>query len=100
MTIIGTFIKNENGFSGAIKTLCLDVKAKFVPTQKDNDKGPDFRVLVGTIEFGAAWKKTGQNGDYLSVRLEDPSFSAPIIANLVEGDQAIHTLIWSRRRVD
>ena len=51
MSIIGTFTRNEKGFTGAIKTLCLDVNAKFVPTPKDSEKGPDFRVLVGNIEF-------------------------------------------------
>src|SRR5664280_1146407 len=42
--------------------------------------------------------KTSQNGrDYLSVRLDDPSFATPIFANLVEGDNANdHILIWSR----
>jgi uncharacterized protein (DUF736 family) len=102
MAIIGTFTQTENGFSGAIKTLCLDVKAKFVPTPKDNDKAPDFRVLVGQIEFGAGWKKTGaQNGrNFVSVRLDDPSFSAPIFANLVEAEDASYILIWSRRSAD
>jgi hypothetical protein len=37
-----------------------------------------FRVSR-TFEFGAAWKKTSQNGrDYLSVRLDDPSFGRVI----------------------
>jgi uncharacterized protein (DUF736 family) len=58
MAIIGTFTQIENGFSGAIKTLCLDVQAKFVPTPKTNDNAPDFRILVGQIEFGAGWKKS------------------------------------------
>ena len=101
MAIIGTFTKNENGFSGVVKTLCLDAKAKFVPTPKDNDKAPDFRILVGNIEFGAGWKKAAQNGrNFVSVRLDDPSFSAPIFANLVEAEDSSYILIWSRRSVD
>ena len=100
MAIIGTFTKNETGFTGAVKTLCLDVKARFVPTPKDNDKGPDFRVLVGNIEFGAGWKKTSQNGNFVSVRLDDPSFTAPIYANLVEAEDSSYILIWSRRSAD
>jgi uncharacterized protein (DUF736 family) len=103
MATIGTFTKNENGFTGAVKTLSLNVKAKFVPAEnKENEKAPDFRILTGNVEFGAAWKKTAQNGrDYLSVRLDDPSFAAPIFANLVEGDIANdHSLIWSRRSAD
>ena len=30
MATIGTFIKSDNGFAGAVNTLCLNVKAKFV----------------------------------------------------------------------
>jgi uncharacterized protein (DUF736 family) len=97
MAIIGAFTKNENGFTGAVKTLCLDVKARFVPTPKDNDNGPDFRLLVGNIEFGAGWKKTSQKRNFVSVRLDDPSFSAPIYANLVEAEDSTYILIWSRR---
>lgn len=101
MATIGTFTKHENGFTGAVKTLSLNVKAKFVPAEKESDKAPDFRILTGNVEFGAAWKKIAQTGrDYLSVRLDDPSFAAPIFANLVEGEDANHTLIWSRRSAD
>ncbi|WP_291832907.1 DUF736 domain-containing protein [Brevundimonas sp.] len=50
----------------------------------------------GQTEFGAAWKKTSQqNRDYLSVKLDDPSFPAPIYASLVEIEGG-HSLIWSR----
>jgi hypothetical protein len=50
-------------------------------SQRDSEKSPDFRVLTSTFEFGAAWKKISQNGrDYLSVRLDDPSFATPIFA--------------------
>jgi uncharacterized protein (DUF736 family) len=101
MSIIGSFTKNANGFSGAIKTLCLDVQAKFVPVPKDSDKAPDFRILVGNIEFGAGWKKSAQNGHaYISVRLDDPSFSNSIFANLVEAEGSSYILVWSRRKSD
>lgn len=101
MATIGTFTKSEAGFIGAVKTLTLNVKAKFIPAEKESDKAPDFRILAGSVEFGAAWKKTAQNGrEYLSVRLDDPSFAAPIFANLIEGEEANHQLIWSRRSVD
>jgi uncharacterized protein (DUF736 family) len=101
MATIGTFTKSETGFTGAVKTLSLHVKAKFIPAEKESDKAPDFRILTGAVEFGAAWKKTAQNGrEYLSVRLDDPSFAAPIFANLIEGEEANHQLIWSRRSAD
>jgi uncharacterized protein (DUF736 family) len=103
MATIGTFTAADNGYTGSVKTLTLNVKAKFVATEKENDKAPDYRILAGSIEFGAAWKKTARESDreYLSVKLDDPSFPAPIYASLVkgEGDEGF-TLIWSRRNGD
>ena len=101
MATIGTFTASNNGFTGSVKTLTLNVKATFVATEKENDKAPDYRILAGAT--GAAWKKTARETDreYLSVKLDDPSFPAPIYASLVkgEGDDSF-TLIWSRRNGD
>ena len=103
MATIGTFTKSDNGFAGAVKTLSLNVKAKFIPTEKESDKAPDYRILAGAVEFGTAWKKqSAQNGGkiFFSVKLDDPSFASPIYANLVEGEDGMHSLIWSRRSAD
>jgi uncharacterized protein (DUF736 family) len=100
MATIGTFTKSENGFTGAVKTLTLNVKAQFRAGEKANDKAPDFRIFTGQTEFGAAWKQTAKDSgrEYLSVKLDDPSFAAPIYASLVEAeDGQSQTLIWSRR---
>ena len=104
MAQIGTFTRDENGaYAGTIKTLTLNVKqATFRTNEGENDKAPDFRVFAGQTEFGAAWKKTSrENRDYLSVKLDDPSFPAPIYATLVEveGEEG-HSLIWSRPNRD
>ena len=102
MATIGTFTKSENGFSGQIKTVTLNVKAKFAAAEKDNEKAPDFRIFAGQTELGAAWKKTSNAGrEYLSVKLDDPTFPAPIFASLVavEGGNS-YSLIWSRRSGD
>ena len=37
---------------------------------------------------------------YLSVTLDDPSFPATIYARLVEGEDGVHNLIWSRSKGD
>jgi uncharacterized protein (DUF736 family) len=103
MATIGTFTASDNGLAGSIKTLTLNIKAKFVASEKENDKAPDYRIFAGATEFGAAWKKTARDSEreYLSVKLDDPSFPAPIYASLVkvEGDEGF-TLIWSRRSGD
>jgi uncharacterized protein (DUF736 family) len=98
MAQIGTFTQSENGtLNGTIKTLTLNVKAAIRPSEKDNDKAPDYRVFAGSVEFGAAWKKTTRDDrEYLSLKLDDPSFPAPIYASLVEGDNGGQRLIWSR----
>ena len=98
MATIGTFTKSDAGdYNGAIKTLTLNVKqATLRKAEKDNDKAPDFRIFAGQTEFGAAWKKTSrENRDYLSVKLDDPSFASPIYASLVEAEDG-YSLIWSR----
>jgi uncharacterized protein (DUF736 family) len=106
MATIGSFTKNENGsgFTGTVKTLTLNVKTvKFIATEGESERGPDFRIFSGATEFGAAWKKTARETqrEYLSVKLDDPSFPAPIYASLVEAeDGEAHSLIWSRRTGD
>ena len=101
MATIGTFSRTDNGnYAGSVKTLTLNVKSvKFVPAESDNQNGPDFRVFAGATEFGAAWKKQSDKGNpYLSVKLDDPSFPAPIYASMVETETEELALIWSRRR--
>ncbi|QPC89011.1 DUF736 family protein (plasmid) [Mesorhizobium sp. NBSH29] len=104
MATIGTFTSTSNGFTGVIKTLNLNVKAKIARAERTSEKGPDFRILDSrNTEFGAAWQKTSKETerDYLSVKLDDPSFPAPIYATLieVEGEEGLQ-LIWSRPNRD
>jgi len=103
MATIGTFTSTSNGFTGVIKTLNLNVKAKIARVERTSEKGPDFRILAGSVDFGAAWQKTSKETerDYLSVKLDDPSFPAPIYATLieVEGEEGLQ-LIWSRPNRD
>ncbi|HYG88327.1 MAG TPA: DUF736 domain-containing protein [Azospirillum sp.] len=98
MATIGTFTKDGDGYTGQIRTLTLNAKAKLTPEDKASDKAPDYRVFVGTIEIGAGWKRTGRDGgaDYVSLKLDDPSFPAPVYANLVHGEDGGFVLLWSR----
>jgi uncharacterized protein (DUF736 family) len=100
MANIGTFTKTSDGsYTGAIHTLSLNVKsAQFRPIEtKTHPKGPDFRVMAGKAELGAAWKQSNDHRDFLSVRLDDPSFPDRIDAVLVDADEG-YNLIWSRER--
>jgi uncharacterized protein (DUF736 family) len=99
MAIIGTFTAQDNRVVGKLETLPLSQPIQIRPVEKDSDKAPDYRVYAGETEFeiGAAWKKTSRDGrDYLSAKIDDPSFPAPIYASLTEGDDGKHQLIWSR----
>ena len=100
MATIGSFTAIPDGYSGTIRTLTVNVKAKIVANdQKKSEGAPDFRVYAGRAELGAAWRAT-TNGDapryYLSVQLDDPSFPEPIHAALFEDDGAAF-LVWNRR---
>ena len=89
MANIGTFTKTEQGFVGEIVTLTFQAKnVRFVPeTNGSNENAPSHRAYVGRAEIGAAWsKRSGEGRDYLSVKLDDPSFPAPIYASLIETD--------------
>ena len=102
MANIGSFKKSGQEFQGEIVTLSVQTKGvRIVPeTNRANDNAPSHRIYVGRAEIGAAWSKRSEEGrDYLSLKLDDPSFTAPIYANLFddEGGEG-YTLLWSRPR--
>jgi uncharacterized protein (DUF736 family) len=102
MATIGSFKKVGNDFQGEIITLSLQAKGVRIVAESNaaNDKAPSHRVFVGRAEIGAAWSKRSEEGrDYLSLKLDDPSFNAPIYANLFDDEGAEgYTLLWSRPR--
>ncbi len=100
MANIGSFKKTGNDYTGSITTLSVQAKnVRIVPEEtRTNDNAPSHRVFVGKVEIGAAWAKRSNEGrDYLGVKLDDPSFTAPIYANLFadEGEDTF-SLVWSR----
>ncbi len=102
MATIGNFKKSGNEYQGEIVTLSVQAKnVRFVPeTDRTNDNAPSHRVYVGRAEIGAAWaKRSAEERDYLSVKLDDPSFTQPIYANLFDDEGSeTYSLIWSRQR--
>ena len=102
MATIGSFKKVGNDFQGENITLSQQAKGVRIVAESSpsNDKAPSHRIFVGRAEIGAAWSKRSEEGrDYLSLKLDDPSFTAPIYANLFvdEGGEG-YTLLWSRPR--
>ncbi|TIM31611.1 MAG: DUF736 domain-containing protein [Mesorhizobium sp.] len=100
MATIGNFKKSGNEFTGEIVTLSLQTKnVRIVPESRQvGENAPSHRVFVGRAEIGAAWSKTSNEGrDYLGLKLDDPSFNAPIYANLFDDEEGEgFSLIWSR----
>lgn len=104
MATIGTFRKTGAEYVGEIVTLSVQAKGvRIVPEDSvPTANAPSHRVFVGRAEIGAAWSKRSAEGrDYLSLKLDDPSFTAPIYANLfddavIEGGEETFSLIWSR----
>jgi uncharacterized protein (DUF736 family) len=102
MANIGSFKKSGEEFQGEILTLSVQARGvRIVPeTTRANDNAPTHRVFVGRAEIGAAWTKRSNEGrDYLSLKLDDPSFTQPIYANLFDDEDGEgYSLIWSRGR--
>jgi uncharacterized protein (DUF736 family) len=102
MANIGSFKKVGNEYQGEIVTLSVQTKGvRIVPeANRSSDAAPSHRVFVGRAEIGAAWSKRSSEGrEYLSLKLDDPSFNAPIFANLFDDeDGESFSLIWSRSR--
>jgi uncharacterized protein (DUF736 family) len=100
MAIIGTFKKTDDGYSGTIRTMTINVKAAFVANDKNgNDKAPDFKIVAGDRDLGAAWKaktKGEEPQEFLRVELDDPGFAAPLRAALFSSGVESNVLVWSR----
>ncbi len=61
MANIGTFTAQNDGFTGTVRTLTLNVKAKFVHNDRSSENAPDYRIqAAGGYDIGAAWKKVSQ----------------------------------------
>ena len=99
---IGIFQKTETGaFEGTIATLTFAADLVFEPAQeKTKDRSPDFRVIntATGFEIGAAWhdksERTGK--PYVSIKLDDPSFTYPLWGALTAGGAEDYSFNWSR----
>ena len=102
MANIGTFEKTGDNFKGEIVMISLQTKKVRIvaETSAQSENAPTHRVFVGRAEIGAGWAKCSKEGrNYLSLKLDDPSFSNAIYASLfADDDGKTHNLIWSRGR--
>jgi uncharacterized protein (DUF736 family) len=101
---IGRFRQVDTGFAGRLKTLALDVPLRLVPTQRQSDKAPDWRVHLDDNgdgpEIGSGWThERDGGGSFIALQFDCPTFNSPLRANLVpaRGEPGIHALLWSRQ---
>jgi|SRR5690606_21578019 len=103
MAVIGTFTPaRDGGWIGAIRTLTIDARVRFVPNDnRDSDSAPAYRLFIGRHRFGEAWEAQGGpegRRHYLRVRLDDPAFPEPIMAVLFPSEAGGRAkLVWHRR---
>ena len=98
MATIGTFTQTENGFTGEIATLTIQAKkVAIVPESRGGENAPTHRIFLGKAEIGADWaKRSKEDRDYISIKLDDPSLSAPLYAALYGEDDGKFSLVWNR----
>ena len=100
MSVIGHFVPDTDGYVGSIRTLTIHVKLRLVAIDnKTKEDGPDFRILFGMQDVGAAWKaKTheAEPRDYLSAMIDDPMFPEPLRGALFE-DNGNLNFVWRRK---
>ena len=56
MPVIGTFTPVEDGYTGSITTLSLNAPVAILPNAaKQGRNAPDFLIVAGSVEIGAAY---------------------------------------------
>jgi uncharacterized protein (DUF736 family) len=94
---IGSFQKSGDELKGSIQTLTLSVEATFVPIHGSRGSlSPSHVILTNSIEVGAAWPKVPGDLNNLKVRIDDPSFPAPILGALSPAGEGQFVLVWKR----
>jgi len=95
---IGEFERENDRLKGDIQTLGIQFKGV---TFEPQDKGANYTIYGpdGIGELGAAWLKSGDYGEYLSVRLDCPTLLAPINATMkmTPTEEGLYILRWQRR---
>ena len=102
MATIGSLTKTNDGFTGELATIRVQCPIRFVANQrKRNDISPDYRIVSGVAEIGAAWNKTSlEDKPYVSGTLAAPELG-PRKINLTLGraadqdDDDAMALIWN-----
>ena len=99
MATIGTFTLDRDGsLKGQIKTLNLSAEVSMYPSRATRKALPlTASTLARSSSARPGPRRPRRAAEHHQVRLDDPSFPAPIFANLVEHkDSGSFALIWNR----
>lgn len=105
--IIGNFKydADTDTYAGDVTTLTFQrSNVQLTPHEKSGDKEPDYRLVgetdFGSVEFGAAWKRTGDGGqEFLSVSIDDPTLPGSLNAVMFRDEDSENaTLVWKRKK--
>lgn len=104
MPAIGRVTKQTDGtYKGQLATLSIRANIQFVKNKKkQTDSQPDFVVMAGDVEVGAAWWRTAitSGNEYLSISIAAPEFgNRTLYANLGRAagsdDENEFAIIWN-----
>jgi len=103
MSAIGYLIRKRNGtYHGVLNTLVMNASIILVPVSKTSDTAPDYRILSGRAEVGAAWIRTTETSGVAAVALmiDTPELPRRIHASLrsVQSQDGtdFYTVVWNR----
>ncbi len=95
-------LREDGSYVGYLATLSIRKNIELKPNEKTKDHQPDFVVVAGDVEVGAAWNKKGlaSGNDYVSLSLAAPEFGdRTIYANLGRAagsdDENEFAIIWN-----
>lgn len=101
MPVIGSFAPTTDGYVGTIRTITMRAKLRIVAVDKKlRDDQPDFKIMLGSHEIGAAWKARTHETEpreYLSAMIDDPMFPEPLRGALFEDNRNL-SFVWRRKQ--
>jgi uncharacterized protein (DUF736 family) len=99
--IIGVFRRDaeSNNYTGSINVIGFERVVDFQRVASKTAAGPDYLVVSHPqMEIGAAWRRTGKDGDYVSVKLDSPLLAQPVNCALVGQPNGTLALVWHREK--
>ncbi|MEN5279323.1 DUF736 domain-containing protein [Brucella sp. TWI432] len=93
------FDQRGSSFVGQMELIGQTIDLVFWPREKKGEFSPDYDIYKKSFVVGSAWRRKTLDTEkyYLSVKLDDPTFLAPIYARLLDKDErGKYALVWQR----